>query len=102
MRKGTFWAYNLRPQESERQRQANGTAAILKLPRHGSKKKVHNQMNGQRRSGIWTDRSISHKKNKTMAYAAPQMSLEIITQCEVSQNAKDKCPMMSLTLSENS
>ena len=59
-------------------------------------------MNGQRRSGIWTDWNISHTKNKRMAYAAPQMSLEIITQREVSQNAKDKCPMMSLMLSENS
>ena len=38
----------------------------------------------------------------TMAYAAPQMSLEIITEREVSQNEKDKCPMMSLMLSENS
>ena len=59
-------------------------------------------MSGQRRSGIWTDWNISHKKNKRMAYAAPQMSPEIIPQREVSQNAKDKCPMMSLMLSENS
>ena len=59
-------------------------------------------MNGQRRSGIWTEWNISHEKNKRMAYAAPQMSLEIITQREVSQNAKDKCPMISLMLSENS
>ena len=41
-------------------------------------------------------------KKKRMAYAAPQMSLEIITQREVSQNAKDKCPMTSLMVSENS
>ena len=45
---------------------------------------------------------LATKKDKRMAYAAPQMSLEIITQREVSQNAKDKCPMMSLMLSENS
>ena len=42
------------------------------------------------------------EKNKRMAYTAPQRSLEIITQREVSQNAKDKCPMISLMLSENS
>ena len=42
------------------------------------------------------------EKNKRMAYTAPERSLEIITQREVSQNAKDKCPMMSLMLSENS
>ena len=53
-------------------------------------------MNGQRRSGIWTDWNISHTKNKRMAYAAPQMSLEIITQREVSQKEKDKYHMISL------
>ena len=42
------------------------------------------------------------KTSEILPLAAPQMSLEIITQREVSQNAKDKCPMMSLMLSENS
>ena len=42
------------------------------------------------------------KKNKRMAYAAPQFRLEIITQREISQNAKDKCSTISLMLSENS
>ena len=42
------------------------------------------------------------KKNEIMPFAAAQMSLEIITKREVSQNAKDKCPMISLMLSENS
>ena len=42
------------------------------------------------------------KKNKRMAQAAPQMSLEIITQREVRQNARDKCPRISLMSSENS
>ena len=42
------------------------------------------------------------KRNKLMAQAAPQMSLEIITQREVLQNVKDKCPRISLMLSENS
>ena len=58
-------------------------------------------MNGQR-SGTCTEWNISHEKNKTKPFAAPQRSLEIITQCEVSQNVKDKCPMLSLMLSENS
>ena len=31
-----------------------------------------------------------------MPSAAPQTNLEIITQLEMSQNAKDKCPMISL------
>ena len=42
------------------------------------------------------------EKNETLLFAAPQTSLQIITQREVSQNAKDKCPMISLMLSENS
>ena len=58
-------------------------------------------MNGQRRTGTCTEWNIGCQK-KRMAYAAPQMSLEIITQREVSQNAKDKCPMISLMVSENS
>ena len=41
-------------------------------------------------------------KIKRMAYAAPQMSLEIITPREISQKVRDKCPMLSLILSENS
>ena len=32
--------------------------------------------------------NISHEKNKTMPFAAPQRSLEIITKREVSQNEK--------------
>ena len=42
------------------------------------------------------------QENKRMAQAAPQMSLEIITQREVSQNAGDKCRRISLMSSGNS
>ena len=45
---------------------------------------------------------LATKKDKRMAYAAPQFRLEIITQREISQNAKDKCSTISLMLSENS
>ena len=67
-----------------------------------ARKQVHKPINGQRRSGICTEWNVSHEKNKTVPFAAPQTSLQIITQREVSQNAKDKCPMISLMLSENS
>ena len=65
MQQGTFWAYNLRPPESERHRQANVHCSIIEIPKtRKQKKKVHKQINGQRRRGIWTDWNISHEKNK--------------------------------------
>ena len=44
------------------------TAAILKAPRHGSKIKVHKQMNGQRRSGRSTEwnSSLGKKMNNAV------------------------------------
>ena len=42
------------------------------------------------------------KRNEIELFVVRWMSLEIITQREVSQNAKDKCPMISLMLSEKS
>ena len=54
MRQGTFWAYNLRPPESERQRQANVHCNNTEIAKTWKQKKVHKQMNGQRRNGIRT------------------------------------------------
>ena len=54
-------------------------------------------MNGQRRSGPCTQWNISHGKDETMPFAAPQMSLEIIILRKVSQKKKDKYPMISFT-----
>ena len=45
---------------------------------------------------------LAIKRNETGSFVEMWMDLEIITQREVSQNAKDKCPMISLMLSENS
>ena len=55
MRQGTFSAYNLRPPESERQRQANVHCSNIEIAKKWKQKKIHNQMNGQRRSVIWTE-----------------------------------------------
>ena len=50
-------------------------------------------MNGQRRTGTCTDGLLAKEKYETMPFAAPQMSLEIITQLEVRQRAKDTYPI---------
>ena len=39
----------------------------IEVAKTWKQKKVHKQMNGQRRSGIWTHWNISHEKNKRMA-----------------------------------
>ena len=54
-------------------------------------------MNGQRRSGTCTQWNISHGKDETMSFAAPEMSLEIIILRKVIQKEKDKYPMISFT-----
>ena len=38
---------------------------------------------------------LAMEKNETLFFAAPQMSLEIVTEHEVSQKAKDKYPVIS-------
>ena len=48
MRQGTFWAYNLRPPESERQRQANVHCSNIEIAKKWKQKKIHKQMNGQK------------------------------------------------------
>ena len=46
---------------------------------------------------VRTQWNISHGKDETMPFAAPQMSLEISILCKVSQKEKDKYPMISFT-----
>ena len=48
MRQGTFWAYNLRPPESESQRQANVHCSNIEIAKIWKQKKIHKQMNGQK------------------------------------------------------
>ena len=48
MRQGTFWAYNLRRPESERQRQANVHCNNIEIAKKWKQKKIHKQMNGQK------------------------------------------------------
>ena len=68
MRQGTFGAYNLRPPESERQRQANVHCSNIEIAKtYKQKKNVHKQMNGQRRSGIWTEWNSSLVKKMNNA-----------------------------------
>ena len=53
-------------------------------------------MNGYRISGPGTQWNISHENNETLLFEAPQISLDIIANHEVSQKAKDLYPMVSL------
>ena len=62
------------------------------------KKKVHNQMNGQRRSGIWTYWKISHthiKRNGIELFVVRWMDVESVIQSEVSQKEKNKYRMLT-------
>ena len=92
MRQGTFWAYNLRPPESERQRQANvhcsniGIAKTWKQPKCPSTEEWIKKM-----WYIYTMKYYSAiKKNKIMPFAAMWMDLEIIILSEVSQTQDRK------------
>ena len=64
MRQGTFGAYNLRPPESERQRQANVHCSHIEIAKTWNNQNFHQQMNAQRRSGPRTQRNITPKKKK--------------------------------------
>ena len=68
MWQGTFWAYNLRPPEWERQRQANVHCSNIEIAKTWKQRKIHKQMNGQRRSGIWTEwnSSLGKKMNNAV------------------------------------
>ena len=48
IRHGTFWLYNLRPPESERQRQENVHCSHIEIAKKWKQKKIHKQMNGQK------------------------------------------------------
>ena len=53
-------------------------------------------MGGQRRTPPCTDGICASEKNEPMPFAAPQMSLDVITPRVVSEKAKDTYPIISL------
>ena len=53
-------------------------------------------MGGQRRTPPCTDGIFASEKYETMPFAAPQMSLDVITPPVVSEKAKDTYPIISL------
>ena len=68
MWQGTFLDYNLGPPESERQRQLKVHCSNIEIPKTCKhKKKVHKQMNGQRRRGRSTEWNSSHWKKMNNA-----------------------------------
>ena len=67
------------------------TAALYSQePCHGSNPNVHQQMNGLRRCGTYTEYYSAIKKNNTVPFAATWMELEIPILSEVSLKEKDK------------
>ena len=53
-------------------------------------------MSAQRITGTCSDGILAKEKNSTMSFAAPYMSLEVITQLVVSEKGKDTYPIISL------
>ena len=53
-------------------------------------------MGGQRRIPPCTSGIFASEKNETMPFAAPQMSLDVITPPVVIEKAKDTYPIISL------
>ena len=53
-------------------------------------------MGGQRRTPPCSDGILPSEKNETMPFAAPQMSLDVITPPVVSEKVKDTQPIISL------
>ena len=90
------WAYNLRRQNWKDTGRQICIATVLQWPRRESNQEVHQQMSGQRRTGICTHGILAKEEKDTIPFAAPQMSLEVITQLVVSQKEKDTCPRISL------
>ena len=92
MRQGTFWAYNLRPPESERQRQANvhcsniGIAKTWKQPKCPSTEEWIKKMRY-----IYTMEYYSAiKRNEIGLFVETWMDLDTVMQSEVSQKEKNK------------
>ena len=53
-------------------------------------------MGGQRKTPLFTDGIFASEKNETMPFAAPKMSLDVITPTVVNEKAKDTYPIISL------
>ena len=86
MRQGTFSAYNLRPPESERHRQANVHCSNIEIAKKWKQKKIHKQMNGIRRSDIhiqWNN--TQPQRNGILPFVTTRMDLEGIMLSEINQ-----------------
>ena len=87
MWQGTFWAYKLRPPESERQRQANVHCSNIEIAKTWKQPKCPSTE--ERVKKMWYIYTMEYylaiKKNEIMSFATTWMDLEIFTLSEVSQ-----------------
>ena len=98
MRQGTFWAYNLRPPESERERQGNVNCNNIDIAKTWKQPKcpLTDEWVKKMRYIYTMEYCSAIKKNEIMPFVATWMHLEMLILSKVSQKEKNKYHMISL------
>ena len=71
MWQGTFWAYKLRPPESERQRQANVHCSNIEIAKTWKQQKRPSSDEWTKERSVYTMQSPTQKRIETMPFEAP-------------------------------
>ena len=84
---GTFWAYNLRPPDSERQRQANVHCSNIEIAKTWKQPKCSTEEWIKKMWYIYTMEYYSAiEKNEIMPFAATCLDMEIIIVSQTKTN----------------